>query len=176
MTTLAEHLDASIEEPQTEEERESFSIRDEGAANWALRKLARIRAEQEKNADLARLEIERVNAWLDEVNLQLGARAEFFEGHLIDYHRGLLAEDEKRKTVKLPAGTLSARKVPDNVEIADDFLERAIDLFPEFIRTKKELDKRAVKEAVLNDGQILPGVTRIEGSINFSIKTEPSAH
>lgn len=170
MTSLAEHLDASIEEPQTEEERESFRIADEGAANWALRKLARIRAEQDKNRDLAQLEIDRVNAWLDEVNVQLGARAEFFEGHLIDYHRGLLAEDEKKKTIKLPAGTLKARKVPDNVEISDDFLEHAQVARPDLVRTKYEVDRKAVKEAVLKDGEILPGVTRIEGTTSYTVE------
>lgn len=97
-------------------------------------------------------------------------RAEFFEGHLIDYHRGLLAEDEKKKTVKLIAGTLKARKSPDTVEIADDFLEHARIARPELVRTSYAVDKKAVKEAVLKDGEILPGCSVVPGSINYSVE------
>lgn len=152
--------------------QDRFTVDDDDKATWALRKLARIRLEMAANQEQAEREIERIRAWLDEVNGSLERHAEFFDSHLRYYHRTILNSDPSRKTVKLPAGTLKARKRPDTIEIVEPeaFIEWARVARPEFIRTKFEINKSVVREAVLKDGEVIEGVEAEPGDISFSVE------
>ena len=63
MSTLDEHLDGVLPLP---EQREGWSINDDAAAEWALRKLTHLKAAMDADRKLAEAEVERVNAWLAE--------------------------------------------------------------------------------------------------------------
>jgi phage host-nuclease inhibitor protein Gam len=98
------------------------------------------------------------------------------------YHRNVLQSDPTAKTVKLPSGTLIARKRPDNVEIDDEdaFLSWAIhhrrDEFIRIVPEKRSVDRNVVKEYALKHGEVLPGVTAITGDdagITFKVEVVP---
>lgn len=170
MSALQDHLI----ETTAPEETEGFRIEDTDAANWAVRKLAKADAEIRDNAKQAEREIERVNAWLEDACRSAVETYERMQMLLEDYHRRLLEADPQRKTVKLPAGTLSARKLPDNIEISDEktFIEKMRVARKEFVRTKYEIARQAVKDAVLKDGEIVEGVERVEGAISFKVEVQ----
>ena len=164
-------------------EVEGFRVRDLGSANWSMRKLQAIRSRQAELEDFARAEIERISVWLAEELDRHEKQADRFEGLLIDYHRHLLAEDDKRKTVRLPGGSLKARKSPDQWEIdTERFLPWAEKERPDLIRIKKEVDRAATKRvliapegadyAVTADGEFVPGVHVEVGAVQFSVVVE----
>lgn len=172
---LAEAYDVDVEEqiaiavaaengetfhPLAAPQADRFIIDDEDKANWALRKLAKITAARDDVKAQARVEFDRIATWLDEQLTRADREAEFFEELLEQFHRNQLTADPRRKTINLPAGTLRARKKPPNVEIedVDAFLEWAREERPEFVRTKYEVARTAVKDAACKDGEVLPHV------------------
>ena len=65
MAELENVLLEAFEEPQQSEERERFRLTDENMANWALRKVAKARAEYEEAAKVAEAEVKRIDDWLN---------------------------------------------------------------------------------------------------------------
>lgn len=191
MSSLQEHLEATFDVDVEQEiglreahvsledeparvriEAQRFVIDDEQKATWALRKLVRVRAELQEKTNDAQAEIARINEWMDREAERLERQESFFLSLLEEFHRTRLAQDPKAKTISLPAGSLKARKAPDNVDFdAEAFVEWAQVTRPEFIRMKLEVDRAKVKEAVLKDGEILPGVEKVEGDLRFSVET-----
>lgn len=169
---LRDHMDESLEPENLAREREGFRIDNDGAADWALRKLAVIEKRMADADALADEEIQRVQEWLAQKRDEYERDRAWFDEQLEDYHRRVLEEDGKRKTIKLPAGTLHARKLPDNVEIADvdAFVAWARGEREDFIRTSYAVDKAALKQAVLKDGEAIDGVTKVDGETTFKVE------
>lgn len=164
-------VDIDVEEHRGEGDSERFRITDEGAAEWALRKMAVARRRAAANSELANAEITRIEGWLSDENGKLEREASFFESLLIEYHRTCLAEDPKRKQIALPAGVLKSRKNPDGIEIDEDqFIPFAKQEREDLLRVTVAPDKKAVKEAALKDGEVLPGVTKVDGSTTFKVE------
>lgn len=174
MSALEERLLEEMQPPiEVTEDDERFVIDNDHAADWALRKIAQKQRQIEANRQLAEDEIARITAWLEEVTTPLAGQADHLEALLVEYHRKLLAEDDKRKTVKLPGGNLVARKRPDNVEITDEeaFIEWAEAERHNLLHIKTSPDRNAIKEAVLKDGEVIPHVTPVKGDIQYRIET-----
>lgn len=174
MSALEERLLEEMQppiEPTEEEPDGQFVIDNNGAADWALRKIAQKQAEMLANRRLAEDEILRITRWLEEVNRPLQHQADNLEALLVEYHRTLLTDDPKRKTVKLPAGNLVARKRPDGIEIVDDekFREWAEAERHELLRISVEPNKSAIKQAVLKDGEVIPHVQPVMGDVAYSV-------
>ena len=91
------------------EEKERFVVDNEQKANWALRKIKQLQEKQKENAALAASEIRRIAEWERDVNGELQNNINFFTRLLSDYHRQVLEQDPKAKTIKLPYGTLKMR-------------------------------------------------------------------
>jgi phage host-nuclease inhibitor protein Gam len=155
-------------------ERERFKITDIGGVNWALRKLAALKAREAEVNQLADAEIERINAWREKELESVKRDVEYFESLLTEYHAEQLKQDPKAKTITTPYGTLKARKLPPMVEYdADLVLSWAKGAGrTEFIRVREELAKDAVREAVLSDGELVPGVTVIDQGVKYSVEVD----
>jgi phage host-nuclease inhibitor protein Gam len=165
---------------QSKEVRESFVIDTKEKAVWALRKLAKIRREMEENQSIAEKEIERIKAWLEDVNGSLQKDAEFFESLLQAYHRKVLEENPKSKTIKLPHGTLKARiQEPDYIRDEEMLLAWAKENRPEAVKVKESVDWSSLKKTIVStangvaideNGQVVEGVTVVERGIKFSVE------
>lgn len=188
MTSLSEHLESVYEMPETEA-HERFRIESTDQANWALRKLKKIRDKQAENDRLASDEIGRIQRWLSDVNSQLEREAGFFESLLVEYHRALLSADPEAKTVKLPMGTLRARQIKPQPELVDEeaALEWAKAHAPGLVKVKESLAWAEMKKEldILNvrDGPIcvwskhcvippepVPGTAVKPGEIRFRVE------
>lgn len=158
------------------------------AADWQLRRLARLRRLMAENDALAAVEIERVRAWVAGENARLERQATFYEQALTAFHAQLLDGDPKRKTINLPAGSLKARKHPDSVVVldAEQFVAWALDERPELVRTKVEPNKSEIKRLLsvgpladdVDPGHVLvdptsgvtaPGVVLTPGETSFTV-------
>lgn len=188
MSTLEEHLESAYDvdvesqialreaditrEPAPAVDR--FIIDDEDKANWALRKLARTVARHTDILEQARRERERIAAWEEEQTQKIVREQTFFESLLEQFHRNQLTVDPTKKTIKLPAGTLKARKAPDQLLIADEaeFVKWALENDPELVRTKHVPDRAMLRRTAYEYGEIVPGVTIEEGGIRYSVEVD----
>lgn len=185
-----------------------FRLADAGQADWALRKLARVTsrlaevhavASRQRQAilDAVAPHLRMIDDWATEEEGRISGEIAHWEGLLVEYHRSVLSDDPKgAKTIRLPHGTLSARKLPDHWEFTEEFEGWAKGHRPDLLRT--EVTKPEAKKAialtgdgtpvadvvtgpVTEDGAIptaaveVPGVTVTLGEVRFSVSTEEVA-
>lgn len=148
-----------------------WMIEDPGAAEWALRKRAKIADEITQVRELVAREIAVLQDFEEAELARLLPQVENFDGLLAEWHRKVLSDDAEAKTLHYPHGTLKARKAPDGVEIADEvaLLDWALEHDQRFVRVKESLDKQALKDAVLKSGEVIPGVAPVTGEIRYSV-------
>lgn len=170
-----------------------WRVTDEGSADWAVRKLARARetaANTRAQANRQRKAIQeavapylqQLDEWEAERIDALDRDAGHWEALLAEYHRQVLTEDERAKTVKLPHGKLVARKQPDAWEAEDTVvIDWATKVGAHEILTTKTLLQRAEMKKTLSvattgevvwGGELVPGVRVIPGEVKYSVDTE----
>lgn len=158
--TLTEYLDTPPFGYVEDEESRRWSIMEhppeerDAVAAWALRRLAKVQEERARIARDARTEVARINSWAAASDRPLMGDEQFFRGCLVEYLHAIRAdrgEDPERPetlTYRLPTGTITGRKQPESLVVLDEakFIEwcDANDL-PEFVRTKREVNKAALK-------------------------------
>lgn len=151
---------------------ERFIVDNDDKAQWALRKLAQLQAELDDVEEQVVRERRRIDEW-HEAQLKKHAPAiQLFESMLLDYHRARREADPKCKTINLPAGTLHSRATKSKAEIEDveAFIAWAKDERPDLLRTKLEVEKAKVNDAVCNDGEVLPHVSVVAAEVRYSVE------
>lgn len=159
---------------------ERFKIENNDQANWALRKISKIRKQRTEIKDISDLEIHRIEMWRNKNFEDLDKEEQYFLNLLRDYHSMILYEDPKRKTLDLPAGKCRFRAQPpefkQDPERLLEWLER--NKLDAFIRVKKEPAwgelKKLVKvhngQVVMETGEIVEGVTAEEHGLSFRVE------
>ena len=160
---------------------EGFKVDDDEKAEWAVRKLARIRRKQSENKAIHDQELERISEWLKTVNDALERDAAYFEAVLTPY--ALQERSNGRKSLVLPHGTVktTAGRAKIEFESEDKFIEWAKTNDPELIRIKHEINKKALNDLITEDyqvistqGEIIPGTKVIPPtpSVSFALGEE----
>ncbi len=181
MAELDNVLLEAYHEPEQEEERERFCLTDENMANWALRKIAKARAEYEEAAQVAEAEVKRIDDWLEGRKRELEHTEEFFGGLLTAYYLPKHMENPRQKTFKLPAGQVQIRKQQPEYTRDDasviawlkgndmtEYVEIVEKLrWGELKKTLRQLGDRMVSP----DGEIIDGITVTERGIKVNIVT-----
>lgn len=179
-----------------EERDEKWRIDGERTVDWALRRLARVRVEMERDRAQAGELIAATNEWLAKELERLERDERFFVGKLREWSAELEANGDTRKTVNYPAGKLKRSTSRTRLEIADEaallaWLEENVD-HPERVvdykatirkdelkrRYKTKGDDRVPGDYPLVDAQsmeILPGVRVVRPEPGFDVETTPSA-
>lgn len=162
---------------------EKFAITSDEQANFFLRRLEEIRSEKDKINNACNNEIERfvnkVNSFRAKETLSLDNTEKYFICLLESYARKQL-EGSKKKSLKLPFGTMSFKKGQRKMVYEDEALMTYIknNNLVDFIRTKEEINKAELKKAVelqedgnvtLN-GQVVEGITTLPAEETFSVK------
>ena len=95
---------ATIDEFEIQEipEKEAFVVDDLNKATWAMRKVRSVIVGLEANAEIAKAEKTRIDAWLENANKSLLTEREFWEGHLTFYLRKQRQEDDSVKSISTP--------------------------------------------------------------------------
>lgn len=190
LTNPEDHPD-ELQWDQEAKQLRRFTVTDMASAEWAIRKIAQKRFLFEEATTLAANELAAFKAKLklDEIEALIAAEsdrlqaflagyaadldhAEEFFGHLLEeWHLQVLADDPKRKTIKLPSGEHRSRKAPDTVEVDDlDAFVCTHGLDSEFVRPHPAPDKPAIKRA-LADGVPVDGARVVPGEVRFSVET-----
>lgn len=190
-TALEHHLEAAYNlGDDVAEDTGLFLLDNADKADWALRKVARIRRRLDDAVEVADAEMTRVREWLDAERARAHKDERFLLMMLESYHQRILAEDPKAKTVRLPAGELKARATLPNVEYvdADAFVTWARATRPDLLREKWEPAKADVKKALTfavrhaddsdanervvvdpGTGEQVPGLSWTEGGVSFTV-------
>lgn len=163
------------------EEKERFKIKDLDQANWALRKLAALKKQEEEINELAQKEIDRIKVWQEKELAGIERSKQFFESLLAEYLMNERQNNPKFK-ISTPYGKVSTRKQQPKWEYDE---EKAIKSLKEaghvdLIRIKEYLDKTAIKKAVTvvggqvvdENGVIIEGIKVIEQPERVVIKVE----
>lgn len=171
--------DPAADQWNDEDARERFRVTDDAKAEWALRKLARVRARKATNEQLAEAERERVAAWLADANGSLEHEERFFAGLLEDYAR---RERDERKSISLPHGTVSTRKKAARIDVTDPdaVLSWAKATHPDAVEVIEKVSKSALnKLASVTGGEArdpdtglpIPGTTVTPEDLSIVITT-----
>jgi len=128
-----EYLDS-----QVEAEQEGFVIDNDDKADWALRKIAQAEKRIQERAEFVETEMAKLQAWQSQQDAQDKRTIEFMTG-LLKIYFGKLRESGtlgKKKSYKLPNGTLAVRKKqPKLAYDADAFIAWASKEAPEYVAT-----------------------------------------
>lgn len=178
-----EITEAEVKELGIEIENDRFAITSDEQANFFLRRLQEVRSEKDKINQTCNNEIERfttkVNNFRAKEILSLENTENYFNGLLEEYAKKQL-EGSKKKSLKLPFGTMSFKKGQRKMVYEDETLMNFIknNSLNDFIRIKEEINKSELKKAVaisedgtvtLN-GTIVEGVTTLPGEESFTVK------
>ena len=161
------------------EEKEKFEVNSLSSADWALRKIKELEANIKQNNDFAEAEKIRLEQWLESENRKYQESIEYFNGLLSHYLQELRKDNPKAK-ISTPHGTVSTRKNQKQWTYSDDVLAELEEkeMF-EFIRIKKEVDKKELKKVlsttddgivVNSDGEVIKGVTVVDGGEVMTVK------
>ena len=161
------------------EEKEKFEVNSLSSADWALRKIKELEANIRQNNDFAGAEKIRLEQWLESENHKYRESIEYFNGLLSHYLQELRKDNPKAK-ISTPHGTVSTRKNQKQWTYGDDVLAELEEkeMF-EFIRIKKEVDKKELKKVlsvtddgivVNSDGEVIKGVTVVDGGEVMTVK------
>ena len=187
MEDLLNELKASISEQEEkelcldQEIPEDFKILDEKTANFFMKKLVEINQEMDEINQMCDAEIEsvtqKVNTFRKSKIDTLTSTAQYFNNLLENYAK-IQLEGSKKKSVKLPYGSLSFKKNPDNIEYNEQDLLANSD-FDKFIEIKRKIKKSELKKAgeikdgkfyidskLIEDIQVVPGETKFNVKLN----------
>ena len=143
-------------------ERQHFTIRDASDASWVVRKIVEARARRERIKDWAKMEL--VAAEREE---------KFFLQRFGDeLESWLQGNNDGRKTLRLPDGTLGFRKKRPTIQIEDE--DRVLDWcesnLPDAIRIKRSVLKTPLNEHLQETGELPPGCDLDAGGDEFYVR------
>ena len=178
-----EITEEEVKELGIEIDNEKFAITSDEQANFFLRRLEEVRSEQDKINVTCNNEIERftkkVNSFRAKELLSLENTEKYFISLLETYAKKQL-EGSKKKSIKLPFGTMSFKKGQRKMVYEDDVLMNFIksNSLNDFIRIKEEINKSELKKAIKLEedgsvtlhGTVVEGATSLPAEEKFSIK------
>ncbi|MBY6799494.1 hypothetical protein FCV24_13995 [Clostridium botulinum] len=161
------------------ENQETFKITDLKGASWALRKIKECKESILEKEELAKVEKERIEEWLNNETKNDLVSIEYFNGLLLQYYKELKQKDSKAK-ISTPYGKVTSRKNKKwnygNEETLLKYLNS--NGYKNLIRTKQEINKTDFKESFLikdgivldkNTGEVIPEISIVEEE-NINVK------
>ena len=174
---------ATIGQPEGFDYGNAFAINNDDEALWAMRRLAQAQRRIDVVKAQAQVELDRINAWIEQNTVANGQTVEYFERILGDYLMRVRENDaDGRKSLDFPDGKVTSRVVSPKVEVTDldAFLTWAeANGHGDWVRTKREANLAVIKQgvdyaegAVLDPttGVAIDGLAPVEGGISTSVK------
>lgn len=172
-----------IDEYEVEETpvKEAFVVDDLNKATWAMRKLRSVVAGLEANAEIAKAEKARIDAWLENANKSLLTEREFWEGHLTIYLRKQRQEDDSIKSISTPYGKVTSRVTQPKWETMEELTDWLLNHNDSLVRVKYEVDKTELKKKYKVDGvqvidpatgEVVPFIQIIPSDISYKVEVE----
>lgn len=149
----------------------SFAVKDIASADWTLRKILAAQHRMEEREITAEAVRAKLDKWLAEANKPDLATIEFMQGKLEPYVADSL-RGEKRRSVRLPSGTVGFRSSPEHVEVLEE--EKALAWckanLPAAVKVRESLLLTPIKDSVKAGGALPDGVKLAGGETRFYVK------
>lgn len=158
----------SLDYDTPDDELESVPVADLHRADYVLGLIGRARRVRDEELDVIRAERDRLDLLATAIKERCARVEDWYGPQLSSFHRALLADDPKRRTISLPHGTLRARAQQDEWTFGPEFTEWAeASGRDDLVRVKVEPDRTAAKKRLLVlsdgraalDGEVVPGVS-----------------
>lgn len=175
MTNLDDFLDSAQESTSND-----FVVDNLDKAEWAVRKIASYEAAKREARDLADKRFGQIEEWLDSEIATSDKQIEYLSELVRPFAEARL-NGAKKRSLKLPCGTIGFRKAQPKFDFDNDkLLPWAKENAPEQVETKEsvkwgELKKTLAFEqgkAITKDGEIVPGVMVAEQPDSFYVKVD----
>jgi hypothetical protein len=151
---------------------DSFTINNLSKASWATSKILEAEARIAQRTELAKDFKNRIDLWLSSANQQDNNSISYLSFLLEPYVKNEVSKLHNSKTLSLPTGIASLRKLPDHIEITDPTAALAFceTQHPQAVIIKKELNKSILKDLILKQAEPIPGVSAELGPDKLYIK------
>ena len=143
---------------------ESFAVHDASSANWLVRKIVEARAYAEHVKQWAAMEVRRAEREERFFLERFGAQLEAWARPQIS--------DSRRKSLKLPAGTVGFRTEPVHLEVKDEtkLMAWCQHNLPDAIRVQTQVLKSLVNDHVEKTGECPDGADLTGGGERFFVR------
>jgi len=181
--SLSEFLAAEGQPERFVDATSEFTINNEDEALWAMRRLAQAQRRIDEVKRQAKVEIDRINGWVEANTVTHGGEVEFFENALQEFLLRVREDSaDGRKSLDFPDGTVTSRVTPSKVAVldAEAFLAWAeANGHSDWVRVKREADVATIKKVVDFDGDsvvdpltgsVIAGLQHTAGGISVSVK------
>jgi phage host-nuclease inhibitor protein Gam len=150
----------------------TFTIDNLSKASWAVSKILEAETRMAQRSGLAAEFKARIDTWLESANQQDNDSISYLSILLEPYVKEEVSKLHNSKTLSLPTGTASLRKLPDRLDILDSTEALAYCEFehPQAVIIKKELDKSVLKDLILKQAEPVPGVEAELGMDKLYVK------
>ena len=159
-------------EPGSADALPAFIIDTLSKADWAVAKILAAEARISRRAELAAELHSRIDTWLNKSSTADQDSISCLSMRLRPFVDSELSMQRRSRSLLLPSGTASLRKLPDRLDIIDR--EAALAYckasHPEAVIVKEDLAKSALKSLIFSQGEAIPGVTAELGSTELYIK------
>jgi len=151
---------------------DGFTIDNLNKASWAVAKILEAEARIAQRAGLAKEFKSRIDTWLESASKQDEDSISYLSFLLEPYVKNETSKLHNSKTLSLPTGTASFRKLPDRLDITDPTvaLSYCEAEHPEAVIVKKELDKSILKDLILKQAEPIPGIEAELGMDKLYVK------
>ncbi len=164
---------------ENEEQREGWSITDDGKADWALDKIREAQAEYRRFEMVVNDKIQQLQNALQKEKESMERETGFFQSKLAQYFETVPKKSTKTQEVyKLPSGRLVKKYKQPKIERDEEKLVAWLEKnqMPELVKIKKSADWATLKketevvgEAVVSKttGEVIEGVTAVPQNPEF---------
>ena len=151
---------------------EQFVVDTESKASWAIACILEAEERIDRRKALVDEYKARLDAWLDTASRQDSNSVSYLTFLLEPYVKDEVSKLHKSKSLSLPTGIASIRKLPDRLEITDNAAAIAYceSEHPDAVIIKKELSKPILKDLILKQAEPVPGVEAELGAEKLYIK------
>lgn len=139
--------------------KEEFKITNDGAANWALKKIKEEQDDRNRIVEIAENEIKEIREKITKLDERLESKTGFLKSKLFEYFGTVEHKETKtQEDYKLLDGSLVWKKpaqkmVPDKEKLLAYVKEHNM---PEFVKVKEEVDWASYKkECEISAGQVV---------------------
>jgi hypothetical protein len=149
----------------------AFTIDSLSKADWAVAKILEAEARNTRRAELAAALHERVDAWLTKASAADNDSIVNISLVLRPFAVSEISKQRRSRTLLLPSGSVSLRKLPDKLDIIDKeaALSYCESSHPEAMVVRKDLSKTELKRLVFS-GEAIPGVSAELGSDELYVR------
>jgi hypothetical protein len=159
-------------EPGSADSLPAFQVDTLSKANWCVSRVLEAEDRIARRAELAAELHSRIDNWMAKASTADNDSISYLSLFLRPFVDSELSTQRRSRSLLLPSGTASLRKLPDRLDIVDR--EAALAYcktnHPEAVIIKEDLAKSALKSLIFSQGEAIPGISAELGSTELYIK------